>query len=235
MDEDLQHSPLDIEAMIRHATSTGYDIVYAKPVQNVHQAKTRDWTSRGFKSLLALLTGNRFVRDFNSFRLIRGQLARAASSVVGHETYFDVALSWYTKRIGVVPLSLKDERFIKTGKSAYTPRKLLSHARRLLISSQVKIVRLFGFFGLIIFLMSLMGFLWIFIAKATALNTYAPSGWSSLMVTILFFGGFITLLLAITLEYITTLVLTANGKPIFFSVDRATDAILARYFAEHQP
>lgn len=230
IDEDMQHPPASIEALLRHAVRQQADIVYAKPNHAVHEAKSRDWTSRTFKGLMSALIGNKHVRDFNSFRLIRGPLARAASSVCGYETYFDIALSWYTKRVSVLPLTLKDERFIESGKSGYTFRKLLTHARRLLISSQVKIVRMFGVVGLMVVLMSIVGFIWIIGAKTLAPDTYAPSGWASIMVLILFFGGFITLMLAVMLEYLSTLVLAANGKPIFFTFDRSADKVLIAHF-----
>lgn len=235
LDEDLQHPPENIEALLRQAVLTGSDIVYARPADAVHEAKARDWASRGVKQLMASLTGNENIRLFSSFRLIRGPLARAASSVCGYETYFDVALSWYTLRVSSVALTLKDERFITSGKSGYNLAKLLTHARRLLISSQVKTIRMFGALGIAVVLMSLFFFTWVMLAKTFGPASEAPSGWASIMVVNLFFGGFITLMLAIALEYLSTLVLAANGKPIFFVVDRAADTVLARHFAATAP
>lgn len=232
MDEDLQHPPEDIEAMLRQAVTTGSDIVYANSAQAVHEARTRDWASRGSKTIMAALTGNQNIRLFSSFRLIRGPLARAASSVCGYETYFDVALSWYTLRVSSVKLDLKDKRFITSGKSGYNLRRLLTHARRLLISSQVKTVRMFGALGILVVVMSLLFFLWVVMAKLFGVADSVPSGWASIMVINLFFGGFVTLLLAIVLEYLSTLVLAANGKPIFFVVDRSADQRLARHFLD---
>jgi polyisoprenyl-phosphate glycosyltransferase len=230
MDEDLQHAPEDIEAMLRQAVTTGSDIVYAKPIEAVHEAKMRDWASKGSKTIMAALTGNQNIRLFSSFRLIRGPLARAASSVCGYETYFDVALSWYSLRVSSVMLNLKDERFIGSGKSGYNLSRLLTHARRLLISSQVKTIRIFGALGIGVVLMSILFFLWVVLAKMFGGASDIPAGWASIIGVNLFFGGFITLMLAIVLEYVSTLVLAANGKPIFFVVDRASDKILARHF-----
>jgi glycosyltransferase involved in cell wall biosynthesis len=232
MDEDLQHPPEDIEAMLRQAVTTGSDIVYANPAQAVHEAALRDWASRGSKTIMAALTGNQNIRLFSSFRLIRGPLARAASSVCGYETYFDVALSWYTLRVGSVKLNLKDKRFITSGKSGYNLRRLLTHARRLLISSQVKTVRMFGALGIAVVGMSLLFFLWVVFAKTLGVSDRVPAGWASIMGVNLFFGGFVTLLLAIVLEYLSTLVLAANGKPIFFVVDRSADQRLVQHFLD---
>jgi polyisoprenyl-phosphate glycosyltransferase len=232
MDEDLQHKPDQIETLLKQGVTTRGDVVYARPSSTVHQAKSRDWSSKGFKWLMAVMTGNPHVREFNSFRLIRGSLARGASSVCNHETYFDIALSWYTKRVSSIELSMIDERYVKTGKSGYTLRKLLSHARKLVISSQVKAIRAFGALGLLVMLISLFVFSYIILGKLFGSSFFAPDGWASLMATILFFGGFMAMTMALLLEYIATLVLAANGKPIFFTVNRSDDAALAKYFAE---
>src|SRR6202046_3929386 len=76
MDEDLQHPPSQIESLLRCAVETGSDIVYANPVSAVHQARSRDWASRSFKKVMVFLTGNPYIVNFNSFRLLRGPMAR---------------------------------------------------------------------------------------------------------------------------------------------------------------
>ena len=102
LDEDLQHHPLKIETMLKKACTEGADVVYALPRGAVHGGGYRDRLSRMAKFLIASLSGNRFVQSFNSFRLIRGDIARAASSICAQHTYFDVALTWFTERIVTV-------------------------------------------------------------------------------------------------------------------------------------
>ncbi len=230
MDEDLQHSPGEIETLLKHVVRTGADIVYGKPVSTVHEARSRDWGSRGFKKLMVLLTGNANIADFNSYRLLRGSLARAASNVCGYDTYFDVALLWFTKRVEFRRLELKDQRFINSGRSGYNFRRLLTHARRLLMTSQVKIMRLFGLLGMAIVAVSMLAAVALFLQKVLFPATIV-TGWTSLMLTILFFGGLVTFMVALALEYLSTLVQAAHGKPIFFTVDRSIDAAIANYFA----
>jgi len=234
MDEDLQHPPGEIETLLRRAVQTGDDIVYAKPAGAVHQARSRDWASRSFKKLMVFLAGNPNIMNFNSFRLLRGGLARAASSVCGHETYFDVALSWFTKRVGVTIIELKDQRYIESGRSGYSYARLLSHARRLLISSQVKIIRVFGLLGMLVVLASVLGGLAILLEKLVSPQSISATGWASLMLTILFLGGFISFMLALALEYLSSLMQSSQGRPAFFTVDRSSDAGLARFFREER-
>ncbi|MCA8997015.1 MAG: glycosyltransferase, partial [Planctomycetaceae bacterium] len=136
MDEDLQHPPSKIFDLLKTALDAGNDVVYAKSTVNVHDSFLRDWSSRFVKKLTSWLSGNQQVVDFSSFRLVRGSIARAAAAVSANETYFDVALSWFTSGIGTLSLELRDERFRQRRQSGYSLRRLISHARRLLISSQ---------------------------------------------------------------------------------------------------
>lgn len=235
MDEDLQHSPMEIERLLRKAVISNADVVYARPTSPVHEAWTRDRASRGFKRAMALVTGNPGIAFFNSFRLLRGPLARAASSACGHETYFDVAISWFTNRIQVVFVGLKDRRFIATGTSGYKFSRLLTHARRMFISSHIKATRLLGFVGILVVAASIIGSFEIIVQKLAAPSTITADGWPSLVLINLFFGGFITFMISVLLEYISILVLAAHGKPVFFVVDRSSDKKLAEFFEMRPP
>jgi glycosyltransferase involved in cell wall biosynthesis len=234
MDEDLQHPPEAIEHLLKQAVLESADLVYAKPSSAVHESLSRDWASSAFKRLMVLVTGNANIRNFNSFRMMRGALARAASSVCGHETYFDVALSWFTKRITIRAVELKDERFIASAKSGYNIMKLLSHARRLLISSEVKILRLFGLLGVSVVFASMFGSIVLLLDKIFSTSAIA-AGWTSLMLALIFFGGIATFMLTVVVEYLSILLQAAHGKPIFFTVDREVDRDLRRYFSSDVP
>jgi undecaprenyl-phosphate 4-deoxy-4-formamido-L-arabinose transferase len=231
LDEDLQHPPTRIEDLLRQVARTGSDIVYANAQGSVHENYVRDLGSVLFKRLIERFSGNPNVRNFNSFRLMRGSVARAASSICTHDTYFDVALSWFTQRVASVSMELKDERFISEKKSGYKLSKLLSHARRMLMSSGVKVIRLGALAGLIVVLLSIVVSIFLFFLKILSPGAVIFNGWTSLMLTMIFIGGIITTLVGIILEYLSLLVLTAHGKPIFFVIDRSRDVLLRRYFS----
>jgi hypothetical protein len=185
--------------------------------------------------MMAILAGNANIVHFNSFRLLRGSLARAASSACGHETYFDVALSWFTNRIRLVVLELKDRRFISGGSSGYSFARLLTHSRRMLMSGRVKAIRLFGLVGVLIAALGFIGGIGVAVQKVVVPSSIAVRGWPSLMLTSLFFGGVITFMTALILEYISILVLSAHGKPLFFIVDRSSDKGVIEYYTKRLP
>ena len=230
MDEDLQHPPDRIPDLLRHAVEREADIVYARPTAPVHQAKMRDWTSSGFKRLLQWVTGNPHLRATNSFRLLRGEIARSSASVAMHDTYLDVNLTWFTQRIAVLPMELRDERFIRTGRSGYRLRTLVAHGWRMLFSSQIRILQWSSVIGLSTLAISIVLALAIVLTKLVAPSRIAVQGWASLIVITSFFAGVIILMLGIALQYLSTLVLRAHGKPTFFVINRSRDRELARYF-----
>lgn len=231
LDEDLQHEPRFVLPLLREAVEHGWDIVYARPTAQVHESFFRDRSSRLYKSLLTFATGNPHVRAFNSFRVVRGSVARAAASVSAHDTYLDVVLGWFSKHLGTLPLAMKDRRFIARNASGYTFFKLLSHARRLLVSSQTKWLRAGAMVGTGALVFSVGLALVILGQKLSNPASIDVRGWLSLFLAIVFFGGLSSFLLGVVLEYLSTLLLQSQGKPAFFVVDRTKDAILRQFFA----
>jgi glycosyltransferase involved in cell wall biosynthesis len=230
LDEDLQHDPAFIEKLLKNAFLNRSDIVYARPEAPVHGAKLRDFGSVAIKNGLSLLTRNKNIPLFNSFRLIRGTVARAAACVCSHETYFDIALSWFTNRVGAVHLPMRDPRFIQTGKSGYNLFKLLAHARRMVISSQTKILRVVALIGFFVIVADITCGSLLFVFTLWHRDATEARGWASLFLATLFFGGLTLLMSSIILEYLTGVVLHIQGKPTFFIIDRSSDALAVKFY-----
>jgi polyisoprenyl-phosphate glycosyltransferase len=231
MDEDLQHSPTTIPAMLKAAVYESMDIVYAGPSGSVHSQKYRNLTSQVVKVIVGVLAGDRTTTKFNSFRLIRGQIARAASAMCGPETYFDVALSWFSKRVAVLQTDMQDRRSIEGEESSgYTLRKLLSHTRRLVLSSRIKHLRLGGYVGLTAMFFGISFAAYVVFREITHPGEFGAVGWASLIVTVLIFNGMLAAMLAVILEYLSVLTLREQGRPVFFIVDRSKDEKLLLYF-----
>jgi polyisoprenyl-phosphate glycosyltransferase len=229
LDEDLQHPPEFILSLLAVAVSKRLDVVYAKNSEGVHESLLRDLGSRMAKHLTGFLAGDKNVLKFNSFRLIRGAIARSASSVCGSETYFDIALSWFSRRTGSLELNLKDQRFIEGKASGYSMRKLLSHTRRLIMSSQVKVLRIGAYMGMLVMILGFIFALYVMLHELVAPGSFGARGWSSLIVSNWLLGGMTLFLLGASLEYLAVLAIRAQGKPAFFVIDRSEDALIAAY------
>ena len=230
LDEDLQHNPEFIHQMLYKAVSESNDIVYANSSESIHNSFLRDYSSKFIKLLLSKVTGNKSIVYYNSFRVIRGSIGRVASAVSIDQTYFDVALSWFTQRVSTIELPLKDMRFIKTNKSGYSFSSLFSHARRLIQTSNIKILRLSITLGFMLMLIGLIGAIFVFVERIYFPELIDVQGWASLIITILIIGGFNSFLLGLVLENVAILLMQSHGKPKFFEVDRGVDKILLDWF-----
>jgi glycosyltransferase involved in cell wall biosynthesis len=224
LDEDLQHHPKTLLPMLAMAVAGHHDVVYAKPLGPVHRSGFRNVSSRLFKRVVIRLSGNRFAADFNSFRLMRGSVARASAAVSGHDTYFDVALTWFTDRLTSCETELRDPRGADSG---YRLGALLSHARRMLYSSEIGALRLGTAVGLLALFTSLALGAFVVIFKLARPELVQMRGWPSLILAISFFGGLTTFLAGLAVEFSASLVLRAQGRPTFFVIDRTADNVLS--------
>ena len=230
LDEDLQHPPEMVEELLRHAVGQQHDVVYARPVAGtVHGKKWRDGSSKYVKRLMEWLTGTPTLRLVNSFRLIRGSMARAAASVCTHNTYFDIALTWFTQSISGLEMPLRDDRFAQTGKSGYNFGKLVAHSYRMLFSSQLRFLTFGIWIGAALFLFSLFVGLYILILRFLMPSAIGAEGWTSLFVAICMSTGLISVMMGLCLQYLSTLVLKAHGRPTFFTINRSQDAYILEW------
>ncbi len=230
LDEDLQHPPECVSELLAAAVKDSCDVVYAKPISQVHESPWRDMGSQLFKALNSRLAGNAHVKDFNSFRLMRGSVARAAASVSSAETYYDVALCWFTNRIGSHPLVLKDRRFIERRQSGYNLFGLLCHARRMLVSSKIDVLRLGAVVGGLALVSAFVMGVRVLVCKLFFPGVIPVQGWASLSLMVLFFGGLTTSMMGIALEYIMIILMKTQGQPTFLVIDRSQDRLLRPWF-----
>ena len=226
LDEDLQHRPRDLIRLLAEAVAGGHDVVYANPEGRVHQSAFRNLSSKLVKALLRRLSGNPHAERFSSFRLMRGETARAAAQVSTQSTYFDIALCWFTHRVGHCLVPMEDRRAASRGASGYDLAALVDHARRMIISSEIKVLRLATLVGGAALMVSLLAWAITFGRKLIYPESIPVKGWTSLILVILFLGGVGCLLLGIIAEYLSVLVLRAQGRPTFLAVDRERDRLL---------
>jgi len=232
LDEDLQHHPKYIPSLLAKSVEANSDICYAKSANNTHNSFMRDGLARMFKTIMSRTLDNPFTKDFNSFRVIRGEIARGAASVCRHDTYLDIALSWFTKRIVTQGIILYDDRNQNDGRSGYSFIGLVKHAKRMVMSSKIKFLRLAIPIGIIAFMTSMFIAVFMFLSAIMNFDMAAPKGWTTIILLVLSFGGITLAMLSIILESIGDLVLNTNGKPTFFVVDRSKDAELAKALSE---
>lgn len=224
LDEDFQHPPEKVEDLLRFALSQCFDVVYARPTGGrIHGKIWRDGTSRRVKKFMEWMTGTRTLHMVNSFRLLRGSIARATASVCTHNTYFDIALTWFTQRVGAVEMTLRDDRFVQTGKSGYDIGKLVAHGQRMLFSSQIRFLAVGLWIGVALFMTSVIAGVFVASMRLLVPESISVDGWASLFLLVCMSTGLISVMLGLCLQYLSTLVLKVHGRPTFFTIDRSKD------------
>ena len=230
LDEDLQHDPHYIPHLILQSAEQSSDIVYAKPSKEGPHSAFRNTSSKLAKRLIAYMSGIDASPHFNSFRAIRGSIARSAASSITQDTYFDIALSWYTSRVTYLSLQMRDERTASGRASSYTIKTLISHATRLAVSSDIKLMHFGTTSGFLGFASGTTALILLVSAKLMAPDWASDArGWASTVATLLLFNGLIMLQCGIALKFLTKMVQRSQGRPGFFVIDRRSDSSLVEH------
>lgn len=218
MDEDGQHDPSQIPAMLRAAAATGRPLVYARPTNPPPHGAVRNWASRTTKRVFRLVSGSE--GEFHSFRLIEGPVARSACAYIGENVYLDVAMMWSCGAAAYCPMRMRDEG----ARSSYRTRTLLSHFWRMVLSMGTRPLRLIAVSGLLVALLGLV--VAAVVIDRRLRGAFPAPGWTSVIVTQLILFGVLFVALAALAEYVGFAVRNAIGKPLYVKVDHPGTRVL---------
>lgn len=214
IDEDAQHDPRTIGALLDCALDQNSQVVYGVPASAPPHGFVRNFFSRVTKKFVsAVLTGGE-VKNFSSFRLVVGGLGRSLAAYTTSNVYLDVALSWVAQDVGYCRVNTRQELRSTSG---YSQRALMSHFFRLVLSAGTRPLRLAALLGVVA---SVAGVIFaLAIAVLRVANGLAVTGWASLFSLVLVVGGLILLILGILAEYLGVVVRTSLGRPIYLIGD----------------
>ncbi|MBM6399106.1 glycosyltransferase [Phycicoccus sp. MQZ13P-5] len=223
MDEDGQHDPAHIGVLVDTAMDEQADVVYARPSNEPPHGAARNLASRSAKWLVARLARGARASDFNSYRLVLGEVARSVAAYAGPGIYLDVAISWVARRVATVPLPMRAEGDRPSG---YDVHRLVSHFWRLVLSSGTTPLRWVSFTGAAsIVLAPLIG---VVLVLGKAARWWEAPGWTSTMVLLMAATGAILFALGVIAEYVGMAVNMAMGKPLYLPVRDRRDGPLGR-------
>jgi undecaprenyl-phosphate 4-deoxy-4-formamido-L-arabinose transferase len=218
IDEDGQQDPRDVGKMLDEVLDHRAQLVYARPTNRPPHGLVRNVASACAKWLFVRALGNSRMGEFNSFRLIEGQIARGVAAYCGESVYLDVALSWVVAGASHCSVTLRSERGRASG---YSFQRLFGHFWQLILTSGTKPLRWIAFVGLSSILAGLAISALVIWEKLSA--QIPVQGWTSLIVVICFFSGLILVSLGVIAEYLGVTVSMAMGKPPYLIVSRARD------------
>jgi glycosyltransferase involved in cell wall biosynthesis len=213
LDEDGQHDPKYIGALLDTAMREGADVVYAEPTNKPPHGYLRNTASRTSKRLLEGVFGGGQASNFNSFRLLLGEIGRSVAAYSGTGVYLDVALSWVAARIVTSPVELRQEGDRRSG---YSYRRLMAHFWRMILTSGTRGLRLVTAAGVIFAVGGVAFAIYLVVMRFTSGDI--PEGWTSQMVLTALSTGVILVSLGIIAEYLGVAVNMALGKPAYLIV-----------------
>jgi hypothetical protein len=218
MDEDGQHDPAFIGPMIDRAYADHAQLVYASPTNPPPHGAFRNAASSTVKWLFTKVLAGRDFEEFNSYRLILGEVARSVAAYTGQGVYLDVALSWVVADVTTEPVTVRSE-----GRPAsnYSLSRLLSHFGRLVVSSGTRPLMFVSVIGAIFVVIGALLTVWII--GSLIFSQVPVTGWPSTMVAILVVGGATLLSLGIIAQYVGAATNMSLGKPLYVIVSDPED------------
>ena len=222
IDEDGQHNPAAIGAMLDVALLTGSPLVYASPTNKPPHGAFRNLASRG-AHWLARLTGAGGLGTFHSYRLVLGEIGRGLAAYCGESVYLDVALTWVVNRSAQCPIAMRSEGGRPSG---YSSRTLASHLWRMVLTSGTRPLRLVAVFGALLGAVAAALIAWVIWAKLT--SKVPVQGWTSAMIILLVTSGGTLFSLGILAEYLGVTARAAMGKPLYLVVSDPATGPLGR-------
>lgn len=223
MDEDGQHDPAAIADMLDVAIDQQARVVYARPIGEHPHSWFRNLTSRSSKRLINLFSGGTDASLFHSYRLVLGEVARSIAAYSGSGVYLDIALGWVVGRAATAPAVMRDEG---ARTSTYSPRRLMSHFLRMVLTAGTRGLRMVSFLGMVLAGLGLV--LAGYIVVHQIIDPAPVQGWSSMMVVVLLTTGALLFSMGVVSEYIGVTVNSALGKPLYLLTQDPLEGPLGR-------
>ncbi len=206
IDDDFQNPPSEILKLLDEAEQ-GFDVVYSKFKIKRHNLY-RNLGSK-FNDLVATwLLDKPKGLYLSSFKVISAEMVKQIIRYTGPAPYVDGLLLRETRNYSVVEVEHHER---EAGQSNYTLAKLVSLWLNMFINFSVKPLRLFALFGISVTIVSFVAAAVFIIQKM--IDPSLPMGWTSVMVSILFFSGVQIIFLGLIGEYIGKNYLQINGTP----------------------
>ena len=213
MDEDGQHDPAYIGVMLDCAYDSQAQLVFAEPTNQPPHSGLRNFASKSVKKVFAAALAEGGFAEFNSYRLILGEIGRSVAAYTGNGVYLDVALSWVVADVATCPVISREE-----GRPAsnYSYKRLFSHFGRLMVSSGTRPLFFVSWLGILFVLMGAVVSIWVLYQRIT--GELVIAGWASTFIALMLIGGAVLLSLGIIAQYVGAATNMSLGRPLYVVV-----------------
>lgn len=223
MDEDGQQDPAFIPAMLDAAYESQAQLVYGTPSNPPPHSFLRNAGSKFAKRLFAGSLADGDFAEFNSYRLILGEVGRSVAAYTGNGVYLDVALSWVVADVTTYPVVARQEGREATN---YGYSRLFSHFGRLIVSSGTRPLIFVSWLGVLFVLLGAAVSIWVLYQRIT--GELIIAGWASTFIALMLIGGAVLLSLGIIAQYVGAATNMSLGKPLYVVVRDPADTFHPR-------
>ena len=209
IDADLQDPPELIPEMIETMEREQANVVYCVREKRKGESFIKKMTARMFYRSMNYLSEVSFPLDTGDFRLIDKNIILEFNKFREKGKYIRGIISW----IGFkqVPFKYKREaRF--AGETKYPFKKMLAFAATAMLYFSKKPLKLATGIGFFTVMIGVIYAIWALIGKIIG-YTHALSGWSSIIILIVFFGGVQLLTIGVLGQYIGILFDEIKDRP----------------------
>ena len=210
IDADLQDPPELIIAMVAE-WRTGADVAYGRRRTRQGETAFKLLSARIFYRLLGGLTQSPIPADTGDFRLMDRRVVEVLRSMRERHRFIRGMVSWVGGKQVAVDYD-RNPRF--AGETKYPLGKMFTFAIDAITSFSVVPLRLVTYLALTIILLALGATALVFVVKLVNPGFFIP-GYASIMLTIIFFGGFQLLALGIIGEYLGRMYESVKARPIY--------------------
>lgn len=207
MDDDLQHDPVDIPALLAQAH---HDIVIGQFARKQHPLPRR-FASRLKAIFDEIVIGKPKGLQLSSFRLLNRTVVDGVLSIRTPNPFIPALMFHISKDVAGVAV-VHSRR--AAGRSGYTLRKLVRVFSNLLINNSSILLRAAAASGLFFAAISFALAAWVIYRKLS--QGIEVQGWTSLFAALSLIGGMLLMSVGITGEYLVRIIESSERRPTYF-------------------
>jgi len=209
IDADLQDPPELIPELLAKQEQEKANVVYCVRKNRAGESKFKLWSAKLFYRSLNKLSEVQFPLDTGDFRLIDACVIREFNRFKEKGKYIRGIISW----IGFkqVPFYY-DREARRAGETKYPFKKMLGFASTTLLYFSKKPLLMAISLGFVTVIIGIIMALWYIFGKIFG-YTHAETGWTSIIITVIFFGGIQLLTVGVLGQYIGILFDEVKERP----------------------
>lgn len=214
MDADLQDPPALLVQMY-DKIQDGFDIVGTRRKNRDGEPPIRTFFSKLFYKMINAVSTTKIVDGARDYRLMTRQVLDSVLEMGEVNRFSKGIFSWVGYKTYYISF---DNRERVAGQTSWNFWQLVSYSMDSFINFSEDLLSLATYSGLLSFIASIIGILFVVIRKLTVGGSV--NGWASMIVVILFIGGLQLLCLGILGKYVAKIFLETKKRPIYILKER---------------